>query len=54
MSMFDWIPTVGEVFTKVACTFTDHDWNYFVHKGEDIFHGRKYRVCSFCRKSEWV
>lgn len=26
MSLFDFIPTVGEIFSKIECTLTDHEW----------------------------
>jgi hypothetical protein len=50
MSIFGWIPTVGEVMSSVACTLTDHDWAYFYSKE----YKRKFKVCETCGKKEWA
>ncbi len=52
--MFNWIPTIGEVISKIECTLSNHDWKYFVVKENCNLDGKRYRVCQNCRKSEWV
>lgn len=44
--MFDFIPTVDEVFRKIDCTLTDHEWVRVVDK-----HGNTlYFECESCGK----
>lgn len=49
MGIFDWIPTVTEVFEFVSCRLVDHDWIYLKDKS-----GRSFRYCSECKKKEYL
>lgn len=48
MSLFDLIPTVGEVIDKAACIISDHSWV----KIEDQHGNFLYYKCRDCGKEE--
>ncbi len=47
MGLFDFIPTMGEVFEFIGCRMGDHEWTY----GETD-NGVHYRFCVHCKKRE--
>ena len=47
--MLDWIPTADEVFRKLDCTLSCHNWITYV---DEETREPLYRICESCGKKE--
>lgn len=47
MGLFDWIPSVDEVFEFIDCRLTGHAWTVYERDGVPQF-----RICRQCKKRE--
>ena len=47
MGLFDWVPTVEEVFDFIDCRLAGHTWRNYVRPDSSVV-----RVCAVCGKQE--